>query len=179
MKPIIAMFTLMTALAAYSAPKAEVIEHCSHDIMKLTKSGAIPADAANKLHMIRVKEVDGGYQVVAVLDHNEDHSQPVAHLRLQYGTDAKMKSYEYKEGYVNPANSPFNRKSAAKLFDIAAEILLEASGTELAQYAEKVEIMELHYDAAKDAALFEMFDGKRGLKLWLDLDGKYLDSQFE
>jgi hypothetical protein len=179
MKRFIAAWTLLTSLALYAEPKAEVIEHCSHDIMKLVKTGAVPADAAEKLHMIRVTEENGIFKVIAVLDHNEDHSQPVAHLRFQYDAEAKMQSYEYKSGYVTPNTSPFQRKSAAKLFDLAAEFLLDAADDQLLAYANDVAVMHLEYDKIKDAAFFEMVDvNDRGLRLWLDLDGKYLSHQF-
>ena len=179
-KSIAIVLSLFIGSHVFAAePKAEIIEHCSHDIMKLVKQNQLPAEAASKLHMMRVTEVADGFQVVAVLDHNEDHTNPSAHIRFQYGADAKMTSFQYVDGYVNPNATPFTQKSTAKLFDLAAEVLLDSTDANLREYAGTVDMMHLSFDKVRKAALFEMVDAnKKELNLWLDLDGHVLEVKF-
>ncbi|MFZ3231407.1 MAG: hypothetical protein WA160_14465 [Pseudobdellovibrio sp.] len=179
-KTVIIALTVSISLSALaSEPSAEVIEHCSHDIMKLVKQNKLPPEAASKLHMMRVTEVVDGFEVVAVLDHNEDHTNPPAQIKFQYNAAAKMTAFQYEAGYVNPNATPFNKISTAKLYDIAAEVLLDSEDMILKEYAKGVEMMHLSYDKTRNAALFEMIDtNKKELNLWLDLDGNTLEVQF-
>jgi hypothetical protein len=64
------------------------------------------------LHLVQVKDVADGYNVVAILDHNEDHANPPAHIKFKYDVNAKMISFEYVVGYVNPNPSAFNKLPA-------------------------------------------------------------------
>ena len=175
----VACATLFFSLSAFSAPKLEVIEHCSHDIIKLVKVNKLPVEAMQMLHMVQVKDVTDGYNVVAILDHNEDHTNPPAYIKFKYDLNAKMISFEYIAGFVNPNPSAFNKLPAAKLYDLAAEYLVDSSDQNLKQYAETVTMVHLSFDPVKNAALFEMVDSnQKEFKLWLDLSGKYIDSQF-
>lgn len=179
-KSVIVISTLLLGATVFAAePKAEVIEHCSHDIIKLVKQNKLPQEALTHLHMIRVVEVVDGYQVVAVLDHNENHDQTPANIKFKYDLNAKMTSFEYREGYINPNPSAFNKIFSAKLFDYAAEILLESKDATLNQYADTVVMIHLIFDAEKNAAVFEMVDSNnKELNVWMSLDGKLLETKF-
>jgi hypothetical protein len=175
----VACAALFFSLSALSAPKLEVIEHCSHDIIKLVKANKLPLEAMSMLHMVKIKDAADGYDVIAVLDHNEDHTNPPAHIKFKYDLNAKIVSFNYMQGYVNPNASVFNKLSAAKLYDIAAEYLVDSSDQNLQQYAENVTMVHLSFDPVKNAAVFEMVDSnQKEFKLWLDLSGNYMDSQF-
>lgn len=175
----LALFILTFGLSAFAMTNAEVIERCSHDIMKLAKNKQIPAEVATKMHLAQVKPTEEGYQVLVVLDHNEDHSQPPAHIKFNYDKAVKLLKHEYVAGYFNPAPSPFNVATTAKLFDIAAEVLFESENPELLSYSQNVTMMHLDYDSEKNAALFEIMDSnKKQLNVWLTLKGELIDFKF-
>ncbi len=177
-KTVIALVLFAITVQA-TEPKAEVIEHCSHDIMKLAKNNQLPPEAVAKLHLFRVTEVTDGFEVLAVLDHNKDHSKPPAHIKFTYDQNAKMKTFEYVDGYFNPAPTVFNQRTTAKLFDIAAEVLLDSKDKALTDYAKDVTVMHLDFDASKNAAVFEMMDSNnKEFSLWLGLDGTVLEYKF-
>ncbi len=179
-KTIFVAVTLFIASSAFaSGLKAEVIEHCSHDIMNLVKQNKLLPEAVSKLHMMRVTELAEGFQVIAVLDHNENHDSTPAHIKFKYGADAKMISFEYFPGYFNPNPTPFNKKSSAKLFDIAAELLIDSDDMTLREYAKDVQMIHLRFDETRKAVLFEMIDvNKKELYLWMDLDGNSIEVSF-
>jgi hypothetical protein len=181
MKTVLLSLVTLISLTLSAAPKALIIEKASHELMKLGKTGKLPAEFTTKLHMTQVAEnADGTYTLTAVLDHNEDHSQTPAHAKLVYSHDGKVQSFVYVQGYFNPAPSVFSGASTAKLFDLAAEVLLDSNKKELLAYAETVTVMELEFDKAKNAALFKMVDSnKKSLSLWLDLQGNVLEYKFE
>lgn len=177
------VFTLVTlvSLNIFAAPRALVFEKASHDLMKLARTGKLPAEYATKLHMMKVeKNADGTFQLVVVLDHNEDHSQAPAHANMIYTAEPKMQSFENVTGYFNPAATKFSGASSAKIMDHAAEVLLDSNKKELLDYAETVAMMHLEFDAAKNAALVRMVDiNKKSFSVWLDLQGEVLEYKFE
>lgn len=179
---------LMSVVMAFSmssfakeAP-AHVLERCGHDIMKLVKNKQLPEEVMTKLHMVQIAEdtVNNVYKVVAVLDHNQDHSKPVAHVKFNYGIDdGKMIDFTYVEGYVNPAATPFTGASTAKLLDLAAEVLMDSTEASLQAYAQTVRLMHIDFDAATNEVLFEMLNtANEQLNVRLTLAGDLVSYEF-
>ena len=165
---------------AETKPLAEMIEKASHDIMKLVRQEKLPAVVAEKLHLLNVTQSDEGYTVAAVLDHNEDHSKPAARLLFKYNNDGERTEYTYYDGYINPNATPFVEASTARLFDYAAEALLESKVKELNEFAERAKFFHLSYDAEKKAAVFEVVAiNSQTLILTLSLKGELIDYKFE
>lgn len=180
MKFLIAAFAFTVSLSAFATPLAQVIERNSHDIMKLVKTAALPAIAAEKLHMVRVEETAEGFNLVAVLDHAGNHDVEPAHINFVYDKTLKIVSFKYVEGFVNPEATPFNKATTARLFDHGAEAFLDSEVPELVAYAEKAMMFHLDYDAEKNIAVFEIIstDGKRATAT-LTMDGDVIEAHVE
>ena len=147
--------------------------------MKLAETGAVPMEAMTKLHMVRAKVTPTGIEVFAALDHNGDHSQPFAHMKLSYDAAGKLVSHQYVDGYINPMAPVFTQASTALLFDLATEIVFEGENPELLAFADGVFMVHLDYLAPTDQAIFAMIDdNKKVLELITDMNGGYVSHQF-
>jgi len=180
MKLFITALTLTLSLTSYAKPLAQVIERNAHDIMKLVKANSLPAVAVEKLHMVRVTETANGYNLIAVLDHAEKHDQTPAHINFVYDKNLKVVSFQYVDGFINPDTTKFNVASAARLFDLGAEVFLESEDKTLVAYAEKAMMFELTFDADKNAAIFEVIStDNKTATAHLTLDGKLIDVKLD
>lgn len=176
---LITLVILIFSTTAFAISQAEVIERCSHDIMKLARNKQLPEEVATKMHLAKIKKTEVGFQVLVILDHNQDHNQPAAHAIFDYDTTAKLTNFQFKQGYINPSPTAFNIKSTAKLFDIAAELLYETNTKELLSYAENLAAMHLEYDNEKNIAIFEMIDSnKKEFQARFNLNGELIDYTF-
>lgn len=180
MKFLITIFALTFSLTSFAKPLAAVVERNAHDIMKLVKTNALPAVAAEKLHMVQVKETATGYDLLAVLDHEGNHDVTPAHIKFAYDKNLKIVKYEYVDGFVTSKATPFVKASTAKLFDLGPEVFMDSEDPALVAFAEKTSTYHLEFDAEKNAAVFEILstDGKHAT-LWLTLEGDLIDVKFE
>lgn len=179
MKIFLASLVFLALSFAHAKPMAHIVEACSHDIMKLVKTNQLPAEAATKLHMANAKETAEGYRVIAVLDHNGDHSKAPGHVIMTYDRDHKMQTFKYNEGYVTPNETAFTKRSTARLFDLGAEFIIESKDEAVRAFAEKANFFELEYDAEKQVGVFFMgsTEGQEA-KMEVSLDGAFLSFEF-
>jgi hypothetical protein len=170
----------LASVSTFAKPKAEIIETCSHNIMKLVRENKLPSQAASKLQMIVLVENSSGYQLAAVLEHDETRTQTPAHVKFKYDLNSQMMGFLYQDGPFSASPTHFTKVSAAKLFDLAAEYLLQSKDPALRAFSENVVMMTLRFDGPRNAAFFAMRDAnKKELGVWMDLDGKILESKFK
>jgi hypothetical protein len=179
MKFVIALLVSFSVANAMAISRIHILEKASHSIMKLAKTGEVPTEAVTKLHMMKVVATNTGFEVIAVLDHNEDHSKPIAHLKMTYDLKGKLTAHQYIDGYFNPAATQFVGASTALLFDLGTELVFEGDDADLLAYADGVYMVHLKFLAPSNQALFEMVDdNNKELELITNLNGDYVSHKF-